>query len=189
MKQKKWEQFPFKLFQWYKTLKIRHFFLFLIDWMITSKLLPFFFLLVPGLFGSDFLHSWGDCWIASQPTGKTTRVSKDEFPPFCTEYGGVKMRKCFGTHALPSSMQRVIETQTHTSPAGVNSQPWRQDSLNLLTPLLLSDYEVDDCSHRTELHHQNTTFQIWTTPCSKELTRIRMRGRETRRHKKTLIRQ
>lgn len=48
------------------------------------------FLSVPGLFGSDVLHSWGDCWVASQPTGKATRVSKDKFPPFCAEYGGVK---------------------------------------------------------------------------------------------------
>lgn len=52
--------------------------------------LPPFFLLVPGLFGSDFLHSWGDCWVASQPTGKTTRVSQDKFPAFCADYGGVK---------------------------------------------------------------------------------------------------
>lgn len=161
--------------------------------MIISKLSSIF-LLVPGLFGSDFLHSWGDCWIASQPTGKTTRVSKDEFPPFCAAYGGVKMRKCFGTNTLLSSMQRIVETQTHTSPAGVNSQPWRQDSLNLLTPLLLSDYKVDDCSQRIELQHQNTTLQTCTTLCwcgftLKALTRIRMRGRETRRQKKTLIRQ
>lgn len=130
--------------------------------MITSQLNSLF-LLVPGLFGSDFLHSWGDCWIASQPTGKTTRVSKDEFPPFCTEYGGVKTRKCSGTNALPSSMRRTAETQTHSSPAGVNSQPWRQDSLNLLAPLLLSDYEVDDCSQGTELRHPNATLQTRAT--------------------------
>lgn len=29
----------------------------------------------PGLSGSDLLHAWGDRWIASQQTGKTTGVS------------------------------------------------------------------------------------------------------------------
>lgn len=81
-----------------------------------SPLLPAFSPFFPsfplGLFGSDVLYSWGDCWITSQSTGETTGVSKsfrqfscclktpdskcDGGTPYCAKRGVKTEEKCFG---------------------------------------------------------------------------------------------